>query len=55
MGLAGLVVMAVATSIGLIPLIAGGRRLNCLGVLLVPVTLNVIGLGAVIAGWLGLA
>jgi putative membrane protein len=54
-GLAGLAVMAVATSIGLIPLVAGGRRLNCLGVLLVPVTLNVIGLGPVIAGWLGLA
>ncbi len=54
-GLAGMVVMAVATGIGLIPLVAGGRRLNCLGILLVPVTLNVIGLGPAVAGWLGLA
>ena len=54
-GLAGLAVMAAATGVGLIPLIAGGRRLNCLGVLLVPVTLNVIGLGPMVAGWLGLA
>jgi putative membrane protein len=54
-GVAGIVVMLVATGIGLIPLMVGGRRLNCLGILLVPVTLNVIGLGSVVAGWLGLA
>jgi putative membrane protein len=54
-GLAGMAVMCVATGIGLIPLLVGGRRLNCLGVLLVPVTLNVLGLGPVVAGWLGLA
>ncbi len=54
-GLAGLAVMCVATGIGLIPLLVGGRRLNCLGILLVPVTLNVIGLGPAVAGWLGLA
>lgn len=54
-GLAGVAVMGVATGIGLIPLMVGGRRLNCLGVLLVPVTLNVIGLGPAVARWLGLA
>ncbi len=54
-GLAGLAVTAVATGIGLIPLVVGGRRLNCLGVLLVPVTLNVTGLGPAVASWLGLA
>jgi putative membrane protein len=54
-GLAGFAVMLVATAIGAIPLVAGGRRLNCLGILLVPITLNVIGLGPAVAGWLGLA
>jgi putative membrane protein len=54
-GIAGVAVMLVATAIGLIPLTTGGRRLNCLGILLVPVTLNVTGLGPVVAGWLGLA
>lgn len=54
-GLAGAAVMGIATAIGLIPLLVGGRRLNCLGILLVPVTLNVIGLGPALAGWLGLA
>ena len=54
-GPAGVVVMIVATGIGLIPLLVGGRRLNCLGILLVPVLLNVTGLGPIVAGWLGLA
>jgi putative membrane protein len=54
-GIAGIAVMFVATAIGLIPLTMGGRRLNCLGILLVPVTLNVIGLGPAVASWLGLA
>jgi hypothetical protein len=32
----------------------GGRRINGLGVLLVPITLNVIGVGPAVAAWLGL-
>ncbi len=53
-GLPGIMVMLVAAAIGCIPLAFGGRRLNCLGVVLVPVTLNVIGIGPVVAKWLGL-
>jgi putative membrane protein len=53
-GLTGLGVLAVATCIGLIPVLIGGRRMNCLGVLLLPMTLNMIGVGPVVAGWLGL-
>jgi len=51
---AGLMVMGVATFIGLLPVLVGGRRINGLGVLLVPITLNVIGVGPAVAGWLGL-
>jgi TctA family transporter len=46
--------MAVAACIGLIPVLIGGRRMNCLGVLLLPMTLNMIGIGPVVAAWLGL-
>ncbi|MGQ9904415.1 MAG: tripartite tricarboxylate transporter permease [Anaerolineae bacterium] len=53
-GLGGLGVMVVATFIGLIPVLVGGRRMNCLGVLLVPITLNVIGIGPDVARALGL-
>ncbi|MCS7055654.1 MAG: tripartite tricarboxylate transporter permease [Thermoflexales bacterium] len=53
-GAAGLIIMLVATTVGLIPVIVGGRRLNCLGVLLLPITLNVIGVGPAVARWLGL-
>ncbi len=53
-GWGGLLVMGVATTIGLIPVLVGGRRINGLGVLLVPVTLNVIGIGPAVAAWLGL-
>ncbi len=49
----GLLVMSVATAIGLIPVLFGSRRLNCLGVLLVPITLNMAGLGPKIAHFLG--
>lgn len=54
-GLPGLAVAAVATLIGLIPVFVGGRRMNCLGVLLLPITLNVIGVGPDVARLLGLA
>jgi len=53
-GWGGLLVMGVATTIGLIPVLVGGRRINGLGVLLVPITLNVIGVGPAVAAWLGL-
>jgi putative membrane protein len=53
-GQGGIVVMLVATTIGLIPVLVGGRRMNCLGILLLPITLNVIGVGPGIAQWLGL-
>jgi putative membrane protein len=50
----GVLTLLVATTIGLIPVLVGGRRLNCLGVILLPITLNMIGYGHVVAGWLGL-
>ena len=34
--------------------LVGGRRMNCLGVLLLPMTLNMIGVGPVVSRWLGL-
>ena len=51
----GLLVLLVATGIGLIPPFWRSRRLNCLGVLLFPLTLNLLGWGATLASWLGLA
>jgi len=53
-GLAGLVVCAVATGIGLIPVLWGSRRMNAMGVLLLPVALNMAGLGDRVAALLGL-
>jgi putative membrane protein len=53
-GINGLWVMGVATCIGCIPVFVGGRRMNCLGIILLPITLNVIGVGADVAKWLGL-
>jgi putative membrane protein len=53
-GWSGLAVSSVATGIGLIPLMWGSRRMNCLGVLLLPVALNMTGAGEVIARLLGL-
>jgi putative membrane protein len=50
----GLLICAVSTGVGLIPVLWGSRRMNCMGVLLVPVGLNMIGAGATVAGWLGL-
>jgi putative membrane protein len=50
----GLVICVVATGIGLIPVLWGSRRMNCMGVLLLPITLNMLGLGDTVAGWLGL-
>jgi putative membrane protein len=53
-GWGGLLICAVATGIGLIPVIWGSRRVNCMGVLLLPIALNMAGVGGVIAGWMGL-
>jgi len=53
-GWGGLLICGVATGIGLIPVLWGSRRVNCMGVLLLPIALNMVGVGGVIAGWLGL-
>lgn len=51
-GLPGIAIMLIATPIGWLPVLWGSRRMNCLGVVLVPITLNLAGLGATVAGWL---
>ena len=53
-GWGGLLICAVATGIGLIPVLWGSRRMNCMGVLLLPIALNMVGAGSVVARWLGL-
>jgi len=53
-GWAGVGVMAVAAAIGLIPPLWGTRRMNCLGVILLPLACNMSGAGAAVAGALGL-
>jgi putative membrane protein len=53
-GWIGLFIMAVATGIGLIPVLFGSRRLNCLGVLLLPIACNMSGVGEPVAAFLGL-
>jgi putative membrane protein len=53
-GFGGLLICAVATGIGLIPVLWGSRRMNCMGVLLLPIALNMVGAGDAVAGWLGL-
>lgn len=53
-GWGGLLIAIVATGIGLLPVMWGARRMNCMGVLLLPMTLNMAGLGPTVAGWLGL-
>jgi putative membrane protein len=53
-GWGGLLICAVATGIGLIPVLWGSRRTNCMGVLLLPIALSMVGAGSRIAGWLGL-
>lgn len=53
-GWGGLLICVVAAGIGLIPVLWGSRRMNCMGVLLLPIALNMVGVGGVVAGWLGL-
>lgn len=51
-GLGGIAILLVATPIGWLPVLWGSRRMNCLGVILVPITLNLAGVGSLIAQWL---
>jgi putative membrane protein len=53
-GWPGFFVMTVSTGIGLIPVLFGSRRLNCLGVLLLPIACNMSGVGESVAAFLGL-
>jgi putative membrane protein len=53
-GWCGLLVAVVATGIGMLPVLWGSRRTNCLGVVLLPLTLQMAGLGPTVAGWMGL-
>ncbi len=53
-GWGGLLICAVSTGLGLIPVLWGSRRMNCMGVLLLPIALNMIGAGDAVARWLGL-
>ncbi|MGQ9661724.1 MAG: tripartite tricarboxylate transporter permease [Kiritimatiellia bacterium] len=50
----GLLVALVAAGIGLLPLLYGSRRMNCLGVILLPAACNISGISSSLAGWLGL-
>ncbi len=53
-GWPGLLLMFVSTGIGMIPVVFHSRRSNCMGVLLIPVALDMAGYGPAIAGFLGL-
>ncbi len=53
-GWTGLGVMLVATGIGLIPVLFDSRRMNCLGVILLPMACNLSGIGPDVARFLGL-
>lgn len=53
-GWRGLLVLPVATGIGLVPVLFHSRRLNCLGVILLPMACSMSGIGPSVARWLGL-
>ncbi len=53
-GVAGLCIMAIATGIGLLPVLFGSRRMNCLGVILLPMACSMSGIGTAIAQLMGL-
>lgn len=53
-GWAGVLIMLTATGIGLLPVLFGARRMNCLGIILLPVACMMSGCGAAVATWLGL-
>jgi putative membrane protein len=50
----GLTVAVVAAGIGLLPVLFGSRRMNCLGVILLPMACNLSGFGPAVARALGL-
>lgn len=54
MGGMGLAISAVSAGIGLLPVFYGARRMNCLGIILLPLACNFSGIGGRVAGWLGL-
>lgn len=53
-GWRGLAVMLVGVGIGLLPVLFGSRRLNCLGILLLPMACNMSGFGQHLARFLRL-
>ena len=53
-GWRGLCVMAVSATIGLVPILYGSRRMNCLGVILLPLACSLSDVAGPIAQWLGL-
>ena len=53
-GWVGIFIMFVGCGIGLLPVLFASRRLNCLGILLLPIACNMSGFGPKIAAWLGL-
>jgi putative membrane protein len=50
----GIILMLPCVGIGLLPVMFRSRRINCMGILLVPVFLNMAGFGPRIVEWLGL-
>jgi putative membrane protein len=50
----GIIFCIVSSAVGLIPVFWGARRMNCLGVILLPVACNMSGFGEQVAVWLGL-
>jgi putative membrane protein len=53
-GLVGLSICAVAAGIGMVPVLWGARRMNAMGILLLPIALNMAGAGDAVARLLGL-
>lgn len=53
-GFAGLALMVICSGIGLMPVLLRTRRLNCMGVLIVPIFLSMAGIAPRIVEWLGL-
>jgi putative membrane protein len=53
-GFGGLAIMTVATGIGLLPVLFQARRMNLMGVLLMPICLNMAGYGNEVLRFLGL-
>ncbi len=53
-GFPGLFTMLVGTAVGCVPVFFHARRSNCMGVLLIPIILNMAGLGDDVAAFLGL-